>query len=93
LSTDEIWSTLPSHSLLPMGFAAKESLRVKSYAWKMLLCPSCGQQNPDGARFCNQCGAALDAVAHTPHEERKAVKALFADNLGAARSAPFRSIP
>ena len=28
----------------------------------MIFCPQCGVQNPDGARFCDQCGAALIAV-------------------------------
>lgn len=28
----------------------------------MPTCPSCSSQNPDGARFCNQCGQRLDAV-------------------------------
>lgn len=29
----------------------------------MLNCPSCGAQNPPAARFCNQCGQRMDAVA------------------------------
>jgi len=33
----------------------------------MLNCPSCGAQNPDGARFCNQCGQRIEAApAATP---------------------------
>ncbi len=28
-----------------------------------MFCTSCGQQNPDGARFCSTCGAGLDAGA------------------------------
>ena len=27
------------------------------------LCPSCGQENPAGARFCMGCGAELDGAA------------------------------
>ena len=26
-----------------------------------MLCPSCGQENPLGAQFCNACGARLDS--------------------------------
>jgi class 3 adenylate cyclase/tetratricopeptide (TPR) repeat protein len=26
-----------------------------------VICPSCGTDNPDGARFCNACGTRLDA--------------------------------
>ncbi len=29
-------------------------------------CPSCGAQNPDSAKFCNQCGARLGAAAPAP---------------------------
>ena len=37
------------------------------------------EQNPDGARFCNACGAALDAL---PQEVRKTVTVVFADVTG-----------
>ena len=26
-----------------------------------MICPSCGTENPEGARFCNACGSRLDA--------------------------------
>ena len=26
-------------------------------------CPNCGAQNPDSAKFCNQCGTRLGAAA------------------------------
>jgi class 3 adenylate cyclase/tetratricopeptide (TPR) repeat protein len=46
-----------------------------------MICPSCGTENPDGARFCNNCGTALEpAVA--PRMERKFATALFADLVG-----------
>ncbi|AXQ28937.1 hypothetical protein D0B54_09665 [Solimonas sp. K1W22B-7] len=32
----------------------------------MPTCPSCSSQNPDGARFCNQCGQRLDAAPAAP---------------------------
>jgi class 3 adenylate cyclase/tetratricopeptide (TPR) repeat protein len=43
-------------------------------------CPSCGKQNPDGARFCNACGAELGA--RPVREVRKTVTVLFADVTG-----------
>jgi class 3 adenylate cyclase/tetratricopeptide (TPR) repeat protein len=47
-----------------------------------MRCPACGQENPDGFRFCGTCGAALDAVPAVVREERKVVTVLFADLVG-----------
>src|SRR6059058_5721236 len=47
----------------------------------MVTCPSCGQENPDGARFCNACAAPL-AAPSPQREERKVVTVLFADLVG-----------
>jgi class 3 adenylate cyclase/tetratricopeptide (TPR) repeat protein len=47
----------------------------------MLLCPSCGRENPEGARFCNTCGTAL-TPAPPVRKERKFATALFADLVG-----------
>jgi class 3 adenylate cyclase len=44
-------------------------------------CPSCGRENPDDARFCNDCGALL-ASAEPPREHRKVVTVLFCDVVG-----------
>ncbi len=46
----------------------------------MVVCPSCGQDNPDAARFCFACGMAFEAAP--AHEERKVVTVLFADLVG-----------
>jgi class 3 adenylate cyclase len=43
----------------------------------MPSCPRCGEKNPDRARFCLACGAALEPVS--AREERKVVSVLFAD--------------
>ena len=47
----------------------------------MLICASCGRDNPVGARFCNGCGAALAATA-PQREVRKTVTVLFCDVTG-----------
>ena len=53
----------------------------------MPICPSCGQENPEVARFCLACGAALaDAPAPT-REERKVVTVLFCDLVGSTARA------
>jgi class 3 adenylate cyclase/tetratricopeptide (TPR) repeat protein len=45
-------------------------------------CPRCGEQNPEGARFCNACGAALATETREQREERKVVSVLFCDLVG-----------
>src|SRR3954451_20421078 len=46
----------------------------------MLVCPVCATENPDVARFCLACGAAL--TSEPAREERKVVTVLFADLVG-----------
>jgi class 3 adenylate cyclase len=53
----------------------------------MLVCPSCGQDNPEIAKFCLACGAALAEPEPAPEEERKVVTALFTDIVGSTASA------
>ncbi|MDQ2952319.1 MAG: AAA family ATPase [Chloroflexota bacterium] len=46
-------------------------------------CRSCGQANPEAAKFCFACGTALEAArAPQSEEERKIVSVLFADLVG-----------
>ena len=47
----------------------------------MLLCRACGQENPDAARFCLACGAALSAEGPAG-EERRIVTVIFVDLVG-----------
>jgi class 3 adenylate cyclase/tetratricopeptide (TPR) repeat protein len=44
------------------------------------VCPSCGEEHPERARFCLSCGRRLDEAA--PTEERKVVTVLFCDLVG-----------
>ena len=45
-------------------------------------CLNCGQDNPDGFRFCGACGSPLAVSARPPEEERKVVTVLFCDLVG-----------
>ena len=47
----------------------------------MAICKACGQENPEGARFCNACASPL-AEPVSAREERKVVTVLFADLVG-----------
>jgi class 3 adenylate cyclase/tetratricopeptide (TPR) repeat protein len=46
----------------------------------MLICPRCGEENPERARFCLNCGEPLAGVDR--RKERKFATALFADLVG-----------
>jgi class 3 adenylate cyclase/tetratricopeptide (TPR) repeat protein len=48
----------------------------------MPACPSCGQDNPDIARYCLTCGTKLSGAALPPGPERKVVTVLFCDLVG-----------
>ena len=48
----------------------------------MRICTTCGRGNPDDARFCANCGSALEDSAGAAREERKVVTVLFADLVG-----------
>ena len=47
----------------------------------MAVCARCGTENPDGAKFCHECGAPL-AEAAVAREQRKVVTVLFCDVSG-----------
>jgi class 3 adenylate cyclase/tetratricopeptide (TPR) repeat protein len=46
----------------------------------MQLCPSCGRDNPDSARFCGSCGTQLHV--ERGRQERKVVTVVFCDLVG-----------
>ena len=46
----------------------------------VIVCPRCGTKNPEGARFCLNCGSPLASVSMG--EERKVITVLFCDLVG-----------
>jgi class 3 adenylate cyclase len=48
----------------------------------MSSCSSCGEQNPERARFCWSCGAAVSGQAPAKPEVRKTVTIVFCDVTG-----------
>jgi len=48
----------------------------------MPACPNCGEENPERARFCWSCGAAIAEAPRSGAEERKIVSVLFVDLVG-----------
>jgi class 3 adenylate cyclase/tetratricopeptide (TPR) repeat protein len=46
------------------------------------VCASCGQDNPDGFKFCGNCGAALADATPRGREVRKTVTIVFSDVTG-----------
>ena len=48
----------------------------------MPICPACGQENPEGFRFCGSCGNPVGGETRRQREERKVVTVLFADLVG-----------
>jgi class 3 adenylate cyclase len=51
----------------------------------VLLCPACGERNPERARFCVACGASLVEAGAAGAEERKIVTIVFAELTGLRR--------
>lgn len=46
-----------------------------------VVCPSCGTENPDSAKFCSECAAPMAFTAR-PGESRRTVTILFVDATG-----------
>src|SRR5687767_12010628 len=54
---------------------------ARRYDPLVVLCPLCGEGNPDRARFCLNCAAPL-GTQPAPRDVRKVVTVLFADVSG-----------
>src|SRR5438552_4325806 len=56
-----------------------------------MVCPVCGTENPDGARFCLRCGSPLSEkpteAGRTTQGERRIVTMLFCDVVGSTAMA------
>jgi class 3 adenylate cyclase/tetratricopeptide (TPR) repeat protein len=50
-------------------------------------CAKCGQENPEGFRFCGACAAPLESEIAERREERKVVTVLFCDLVGSTARA------
>jgi class 3 adenylate cyclase/tetratricopeptide (TPR) repeat protein len=48
----------------------------------VLVCASCGHENSESAKFCEQCGLSLAAPPGRAQEQRKTVTVLFCDLAG-----------
>jgi class 3 adenylate cyclase/tetratricopeptide (TPR) repeat protein len=48
----------------------------------MTICTACGQQNREGARFCDACAGPLPIAAEPTREVRKTVTVVFCDVVG-----------
>ncbi len=48
----------------------------------MLICTSCGHENGEGAKFCEECGVSFAAAPAQAQEQRKTVTVLFCDLTG-----------
>jgi class 3 adenylate cyclase/tetratricopeptide (TPR) repeat protein len=46
------------------------------------VCPSCGEENPERARFCLACASPLEAETDRSRERRKTVTVVFSDLAG-----------
>ena len=48
----------------------------------MIACPVCGQENPDGFRFCGACATLLQGDGDHSRQVRKTVTIVFCDMVG-----------
>lgn len=60
---------------------------MSPYASDVQSCANCGQQNPDGFRYCGACGGSLTQETHEARDERKVVTVLFCDLVGSSAQA------
>src|SRR5215211_4484740 len=74
--TELAWAASSADEL---SVANREAIpKDPGYTRPVVRCPTCGEQNSDTARFCQNCGSPLVGTAPAP-EERKVVSILFVD--------------
>src|SRR5689334_2747145 len=56
--------------------------RAPTYPVAMPICPACGQENPEIAKFCFACATELRPAGTPPGEERRVVSVVFVDLVG-----------
>jgi class 3 adenylate cyclase len=61
--------------------ANRRRRRVHPRMMPIMVCPNCGEENPERARFCLACGTALRAQ-DSAEQERRTVSILFCDVEG-----------
>ena len=57
----------------------------------MKRCPSCGEENADKARFCQNCATPLGDAETPATDVRKVVTIVFADVTGSTSLSSFTS--
>src|SRR6266542_1695998 len=66
----------------PRTSAKGRSCTRRSYTRPVQICPQCGTENPESAKFCNECAAPLSEPKSAGREQRKTVTVLFCDVVG-----------
>jgi len=86
---DELALALAEDLVRELELPARDVLRSRwghrghsrAYPAAVRICPSCGRENAEDARFCSQCATPLETEV-SAREERKVVTCLFCDLVG-----------
>src|SRR4051812_40101775 len=68
--------------MAPRIFPLREGTGALLRLGGMAVCPACGEDNPERARFCLACGQPVPAVSERRAERRKTITVLFCDLTG-----------
>ena len=77
----KVWTSRRGAARNGSGKERTRSVPAPGTVRRMIVCPSCGAENPEGAKFCNECGTPLEPT-EPRRKERKFATALFADLVG-----------
>ncbi len=72
----------PAQVAGPTASGKLQRIELRSRFSFVKTCPGCGEQSPDRAKFCLECGAPLPDAAATDRRERRVISVLFADLVG-----------